>query len=125
MAPEKPADGPPGGQPAEAADAELSRRLGSLEARLRDVDTRKAGGRHDPEAAPKMSGIGQAMRLSTEFIAGIIVGGGAGWALDRWLGTRPWGMIVLLMLGMAAGFFNVVRAAGLMKPRTGDKSGAK
>lgn len=106
-------------------DAELSRRLNSLGAGLRDADPRLGQPAKTEADAPKMSGIGQAMRLSTEFIAGIIVGGGAGWALDKWLGTRPWGMIVLLLLGTCAGFFNVARAAGLLKSRTGDKSGAK
>jgi ATP synthase protein I len=33
-----------------------------------------------------------------------------GWAIDRWLGTRPWGMIVLFFLGVAAGMLNVYRA---------------
>lgn len=112
-------------KPIEAGDAELSRRLGSLDSKLRDVEARK-GVTAKAEGQPReMSGIGQAFRLSTEFIAGIIAGGGAGWALDRWAGTRPWGMIVLLLLGTCAGFFNVARAAGLMKSRTGDKSGAK
>lgn len=118
-------NGPDERKPIEAGDAELSRRLGSLESKLRDVEARKGSVRKADDQKPEMSGIGQAFRLSTEFIAGIIVGGGAGWALDRWAGTRPWGMIVLLLLGTCAGFFNVARAAGLMKSRTGDKSGAK
>jgi ATP synthase protein I len=106
-------------------DAALSRRLDSLGAGLRKVETRKGDVDETAGQSPAMSGIGQAMRLSTEFIAGIIVGAGAGWALDRWLGTAPWGMIVLLLLGTCAGFFNVARSAGLMKSRTSDKSGPK
>ncbi|HEU5017218.1 MAG TPA: AtpZ/AtpI family protein [Pseudolabrys sp.] len=35
-----------------------------------------------------------------------------GWLLDRWLGTTPWGLVVLVMLGFAAGVLNVMRAAG-------------
>lgn len=111
--------------PADAQDEALSRRLDSLGAGLRQVEVRKPARAKTEGDSPKMSGIGQAMRLSTEFIAGIVVGGGAGWVLDRGLGTKPWGMIVLLLLGTCAGFFNVARAAGLLKSRTGDKSGAK
>lgn len=125
MAQDSSSNGPDERKPSEASDAELQRRLGSLGSNLRDVEARK-GSVKTTEGQPRdMSGIGQAFRLSTEFIAGIIVGAGAGWALDRWAGTRPWGMIVLLLLGTCAGFFNVARAAGLMKSRTGDKSGAK
>lgn len=106
-------------------DASLDSRLKSLDAGLK-----RAGGRTDDESRSESgrtdsSGIGQAMRLSTEFIAGIIVGGGLGWAVDKWFGTAPFGMIVLLMLGFGAGVMNVVRAAGLMKSRTDDKSGAQ
>jgi ATP synthase protein I len=54
------------------------------------------------------------MRLSTEFVAGVIAGALLGWLIDRWLGTSPWGLIVLLMLGFAAGVMNVMRAAGML-----------
>lgn len=116
------AKGPEPGKAADDQDEALSARLNSLGAGLRELDARKAPPGRRGDGASDSSGIGQAMRLSTEFIAGIIVGGGAGWGLDRWLGTRPWGMIVLLLLGTCAGFFNVARAAGLLKSRTGDKS---
>ena len=40
-----------------------------------------------------------------------------GWAIDRWLGTRPWGIIVLFFLGVAAGMLNVYRAvSGISTP---------
>jgi ATP synthase protein I len=38
--------------------------------------------------------------MSPEFVAGRDRGGGLGWLCDRLLGTSPWGMIVLLMLGL-------------------------
>ena len=41
-----------------------------------------------------------------------------GWLLDRWLGTSPWGLIVFLLLGFAAGVLNVMRAAGVVNDRT-------
>ena len=31
--------------------------------------------------------------------------------MDRWFGTRPWLMLVLLFLGFAVGFWNVIRIA--------------
>ena len=36
-----------------------------------------------------------------------------GWLLDRWLHISPWGLIVFLLLGFAAGVLNVMRVAGL------------
>jgi ATP synthase protein I len=58
------------------------------------------------------TGYAQAVKMSSEFIAGIIVGAGIGWLLDEWLGTSPFGLIVFLLLGFVAGVLNVLRAAG-------------
>ena len=51
-----------------------------------------------------------AWRIGLELIVAILVATGLGWAFDRWLGTRPWGMIVMFFLGIAAGMVNVWRA---------------
>lgn len=61
-----------------------------------------------------MAGFGQALKLSSEFIAGIVVGAGLGWLIDRIAGTSPWGLIIFLLLGFAAGVLNVLRSAGLV-----------
>jgi ATP synthase protein I len=42
-----------------------------------------------------------------------VVGAGLGWLIDRWLGISPWGLMVFLLLGFAAGVLNVMRSAGL------------
>jgi ATP synthase protein I len=67
------------------------------------------------EAQPRdMSGLGRAFRLASEFVAAILVGLGLGWGVDTLFGTTPFGMIILLLLGFAAGVLNVVRAAAAM-----------
>jgi ATP synthase protein I len=43
-----------------------------------------------------------------------VVGAGIGGLIDRWLGVSPWGLIVFLLLGFAAGVLNVMRSAGLI-----------
>jgi ATP synthase protein I len=57
------------------------------------------------------------LRLSSELVAGVLVGAVIGWSLDYWVGTKPWGLIVLVLLGFAAGVLNVMRSAGLMAER--------
>jgi ATP synthase protein I len=47
-----------------------------------------------------------------------LVGAAVGWLIDRWVGTSPWGMIVFLLLGFAAGVLNVMRAAGVVPTKT-------
>ena len=44
----------------------------------------------------------------------MLVGAGLGWLIDRWLGISPWGLIVFLLLGFAAGVLNVMRSAGVV-----------
>ncbi len=58
------------------------------------------------------------MKLSSEFIAGVVVGAALGWFIDRFAGTSPWGLIVFLLLGFAAGVLNVLRSAGKVAYRT-------
>ncbi len=57
------------------------------------------------------SGLALAWRIISELVAGVAVGAGIGWLLDRWLDTRPWLMVTFLFLGMAAGCYNVFRVA--------------
>ena len=63
--------------------------------------------------------------MSTEFVAGIAVGAGLGWLIDRLAGTSPWGMIVFLLLGFAAGVLNLIRAAGVVPDNTLNPPGPK
>ena len=97
------------------ADSDLSARLRELETRLdRKRDTAPDRGERFADSSSGSSSLGRAFRMSTEFVAGVIAGGGLGWLFDRWLGTSPWGMIVFLMLGFAAGIYNVMRASGFL-----------
>lgn len=55
--------------------------------------------------------MGAGLRIAVELLAAVMVGTGIGWALDIWLGTRPWLLIVFFVVGSAAGFLNVYRTA--------------
>jgi ATP synthase protein I len=94
-------------------EADLSARLKRLGERL----DHQRGTSRQVEAGPSSksdpSALARGFRLSTELVVGVAVGAFIGWALDRWLGISPWGMIVFLLLGFAAGVVNVMRAAGI------------
>jgi ATP synthase protein I len=65
-----------------------------------------------PSQDPFYAGLGQAVRIGTELLAALIVGGGLGWAADTYLwGTNPWGMVCGLILGVIAGVRNAYRSA--------------
>jgi len=65
-----------------------------------------------PPHDPFYAGLGQAVRIGTDLVAALIVGGGLGWAVDTYvLGSAPWGLAIGLMFGAAAGVRNAYRSA--------------
>ncbi|HEV3183969.1 MAG TPA: AtpZ/AtpI family protein [Xanthobacteraceae bacterium] len=99
-----------GSQPSD--DVALSARLKRLGEQLDAGAGRPT--RTDPASRPvDSSAMARGFRLSTELVAGVLVGAVIGWFLDRALGISPWGLIVFVLLGFAAGVLNVIRAAGV------------
>ena len=79
----------------------------------RKIRTEQSGNEQDAAQA-KASAMAVGLRLSSELVAGVLVGAALGWGFDRLLSTSPWGLIVFLLLGFIAGVINVMRAAGVM-----------
>lgn len=94
-------------------DNELSDRLRTLGRRL--GEKRPAVEEGVQNAPQSRAGYALAMRLAADFVAGIVVGAALGWGVDRLFGIAPWGLIVFLLLGFAAGILSVLRTAGLSK----------
>src|SRR5262245_10809786 len=99
-------------------EAALSARLGNLDHRLSEIrDRRKIEtdqpGAESGDSVARASAMALGFRLSSELIAGVVVGAAIGWGVDRLLSTTPFGLIVFLLLGFVAGVVNVVRAAGV------------
>lgn len=76
------------------------------------------------DSAGQQQALGIGLRIGIEFVVAICVATGLGWAIDRAFGTRPFAMIVLFFLGVAAGMLNVYRAitgqggaVGFRRPR--------
>ena len=61
----------------------------------------------DNEEANRKSGIayGAALVLFSS-VASLC---GVGWLLDRWLGTKPWLLVIGIVLGAVAGFYQFIR----------------
>ncbi len=88
--------------------------LRDLEQRLdraRRGRERNASG-SSPQDGPSVArgALGLALRIGVELVVAVVVSTAIGWAIDRWFGTRPWGMIVFFFLGVGAGMMNVWRA---------------
>ncbi|MBW2241549.1 MAG: AtpZ/AtpI family protein [Deltaproteobacteria bacterium] len=87
-------------------------------------------GRDDGSDGSLPGGGSRAMARASEAVFAIPIGGVIGWALDRWLGTDPW----LVMIGLGLGFSVFVRnlfrlrkmveAEGLAAPQQDEDSAA-
>jgi ATP synthase protein I len=97
-----------------------------------EIDKARAGRvRRQPSVAHRsvlQQGLGLGFRIGIELVVAVVVATGLGWVIDRSFGTRPWGMIILFFLGVAAGMLNVYRAVagigGAVGYRKGDQASA-
>lgn len=106
-----------------ADDAALAARLGRLGERLGEAATPAATGA-TPRSTADSSALASGFRLTAELVVAVLAGAGLGWLVDRWLGTSPWGFIVLLLLGFVAGVVGVIKAAGVVPGAPpGDRGG--
>jgi ATP synthase protein I len=82
-------------------------------------ETRKSScagglGQDGGSSASLGNAMGLAFRVLSEFVGAVIVGAFIGWWIDRVAGTAPAFVVAFLLMGAAAGFWNVYRIA--MKP---------
>lgn len=79
-------------------------RLQELKAR---IDAAAASGKEAD--LPKKYNSLTASRIVVEMFSGVLVGGGIGYYIDKWLGTLPLFFISLLLLGLAAAIINIYK----------------
>ena len=62
------------------------------------------------ESLPKKEkALNFGFKISTEIVAALVVGVGIGILVDKFLGTKPFGLIIFFIFGALAGFLNVYR----------------
>ena len=81
----------------------------SFEHRLKDAKSKSKHSGKNKNNEKELSGKQLGFRIGTELIAAVIVGGLIGFGLDSWLGTKPWLLVVFVLLGNMAGLWNIFR----------------
>ena len=92
-------------------------RLESLDRRLDHLQQAEAkrNRKRQPDASY------QAGQLVLSQLVGCPLGGGiVGWLLDRWFGTKPWLMLVMIFVGFAVGIWNVIRISNASTSKARD-----
>ncbi len=83
-------------------------RIDALDDRLRAArhrEARRTG--EDQRAEDENYRLGS--RVLAELLGGIIGGLLIGWVIDHFAGTAPWGLLVMLFLGIIVAFRNIIR----------------
>lgn len=103
-------DGPGHGEISPEQREAFRKRSDALGKRLDEVNARRKPQDVSDDRA-RGEAYSNAFRFASELVAGVAVGGFIGWALDKWLGTAPWLLVLFVMLGFAAGMINIIRLA--------------
>jgi ATP synthase protein I len=126
----EPEPGQPNADKAEAGrsgdDRDLRARLEALKADLsentREEQAMNAKASSSRESA---SALATGMRAASELFAGVLVGAGIGYGLDLQFGTKPLMLLIFMMFGMAAGFWNIYRLGTRSTRKAGERNGPK
>lgn len=89
--------------------ARLNSLSSALETQRKTPSTPSSSGFSAPTGMGGAVSLG--FRVMSEFVAAVVVAAVIGWGIDRVLGSSPIGLIIFIVLGTAAGFWNVYRIA--------------
>lgn len=85
-------------------------RIDALEQRLKAArereDQRNAPVKTESDANYRMGN-----RVLGELVGGLVGGAFLGWVIDQVAGTSPWGLLVMLFMGVVVAFRNIIRIA--------------
>lgn len=95
-------------------------RLSALERKIRDA--RKPETKAPSAVREKYTAAALAWRMVTELVLSVIIGAAMGWGLDSLFGSKPLFLIVLTLLGFAAGVRMLMRMASADQRRRADGS---
>ena len=101
----------PDDKPASKGTSPRQSETSELAARIRKAQDARAAANGSQQACRQgdMSTLARGLRIGAEFVAAILVGSGIGYLIDMFAGTSPWALLIMFMVGFAAGIVNVTR----------------
>jgi ATP synthase protein I len=89
--------------------AAFQARVSDLDSKLDKVREQRQVRDSDHDAEMRGRGMAYGMRMA-ELVSAVIVGGLIGYALDWWLGTKPWLFLLFFVLSSQPASLNVLRS---------------
>ncbi|MBC2668040.1 AtpZ/AtpI family protein [Novosphingobium piscinae] len=85
-------------------------RIDALEQRLKAAREREEQ-RNAPVKTESDANYRMGNRVLGELLGGLVGGAFLGWVIDQFAGTSPWGLLVMLFMGVVVAFRNIIRIA--------------
>ena len=83
-------------------------RIDALEQRLSAAREREEE-RNRPVKTESDANYRMGNRVLGELVGGLVGGAFIGWVIDQFAGTSPWGLLVMLFVGVGVAFRNIIR----------------
>lgn len=84
-------------------------RLTTLDERLKALRDREEERNRPVAGAETDANYRAGSRVLSELLGGVAGGLFLGWLIDHFAGTSPWGLLVMLFLGIFVAFRNIIR----------------
>ncbi|PEQ13181.1 F0F1 ATP synthase assembly protein I [Novosphingobium sp. PC22D] len=84
-------------------------RIDALDERLKAAREREEKRNKPAAGAETDENYRAGNRVLADLIGGIVGGAFIGWVIDHFAGTTPWGLLVMLFLGIVVAFRNIIR----------------
>lgn len=84
-------------------------RIDSLDERLKALREREENRNRPAAAAETDESYRLGNRVLSELLGGVVGGLFLGWVIDHFAGTSPWGLMIMLFLGIGVAFRNIIR----------------
>ena len=87
---------------------DLSERIAKAQAERAEREAKKAARQRQSDGSVSAGAL--ALRYGAEMAGSVVIGLLFGYLIDSFFGTKPWGLLIMLGFGIAAGFLSVIRA---------------
>lgn len=81
----------------------------ALDKKIKDFKKKEIKEQIESEKEPEYSSAAAGFQISTELLAGVIIGAAIGYVLDNVFNTAPWLLAVFTIFGGIAGVLNIYK----------------